>query len=642
MLRQLTSFCTSSAFALTIAASVHAQAHTYTFDSAPQALQTFTVPAGASLLSIKAIGASGGRHNSTNGGRGGRISGDLIVTPGMVLTMLVGRQGQSTIGGSHRGAGGGGGTFLYVGDVGYAGFSTPLLVAGGGGGAGGALGGNGTGGGLLHGGNGQGGAGSCGAGGGGILGNGGAGSLSSTGGRAAVNQGSGGAGACDGGYGGGGAGSGALNSFIVPGCGGGGGGYTGGKGGHNTNTGGGGLGGRYYASAAMANVVSSVQLANDAHGSVEIVVHYGIPTTHTFDFTGSLQTFVVPAGAALMTIEAEAGSGGGSNAIVGGSGGRITGNVSLAPGTTLQLLVGGRGQGGNQSWGGAGGGGTFVAVGTNGNADFASPLLVAGGGGGRGHVAPAAGGHGGELLGGTGQGGVHASSAGSGAGILSDGSNGTIAFGGEAPIHGGAGGTGDRIGGYGGGGGSANNRAGGGGGYTGGIAGTGTNTSTGGTSFAAPSMRNVINEPGVIINTNGRVTITVYYTAQVKPTGQGCAGDTLAANSVPWTNATFSATGTNLPQVAFVCAVTGFRETSLPLVLAFPQAQVGCDLLVSADLIELIPTTNGTATSQLPLPNDPSLGGQVFFQQMVSLGLDATFAITDVTATNALRATIGL
>ncbi|MCK5941049.1 MAG: hypothetical protein KAI24_03690, partial [Planctomycetes bacterium] len=182
----------------------------------------------------------------------------------------------------------------------------------------------------------------------------------------------------------------------------------------------------------------------------------------------------------------------------------------------------------------------------------------------------------------------------------------------------------------------------GGGGYTGGIAGTSTNTSTGGSSFAATSVRNVVNEPGVINYRAGRVTITVYYTAQVEPIGQGCAGDTLTAQSTPWINTTFSSQGTDLPTVAFVCVVTGFAETSLPLAAVFPQAQAGCDLLVATDLIDLLPTTNGTATSQLPLPNDPSLGGQQLFQQMVSLALDPSFAITDVTATNALQATIGL
>ncbi len=89
---------------------------------------TFEVPAGVTQLSVDARGAQGGAvvGASATGGRGGRVSATLAVTPGEDLTVRVGAKG----GVSPDDAGyGGGATGLQRGpDV--------LLVAGGGGGAG--------------------------------------------------------------------------------------------------------------------------------------------------------------------------------------------------------------------------------------------------------------------------------------------------------------------------------------------------------------------------------------------------------------------------------------------------------------------------------------------------------------------------
>ena len=84
-------------------------------------IDTFFVPAGVTSITIKAWGAKGG---GPTGGLGAYIQGDVSVTPGDTLKILVGQVGLTDYG-----YGGGGGSFIAtINDV-------PLVVAGGGGGA---------------------------------------------------------------------------------------------------------------------------------------------------------------------------------------------------------------------------------------------------------------------------------------------------------------------------------------------------------------------------------------------------------------------------------------------------------------------------------------------------------------------------
>jgi hypothetical protein len=90
------------------------------------AVQTYTVPAGVTSVNISASGAQGGGDGG--GGLGATMSGDFAVTPGQVLTVVVGQEGQLQIGGNtQNSSGGGGGTFVY--DA-----SNVLFIAAGGGG----------------------------------------------------------------------------------------------------------------------------------------------------------------------------------------------------------------------------------------------------------------------------------------------------------------------------------------------------------------------------------------------------------------------------------------------------------------------------------------------------------------------------
>ncbi len=142
----------------------------------------------------------------------------------------------------------------------------------------------------------------------------------------------------------------------------------------------------------------------------------------------------------------------------------------------------------------------------------------------------------------------------------------------------------------------------------------------------------------------GFARLTTPCPATAAAAGAGCAGDVLAAASLPWAGSTFRALGTGLPAAAFVLVATGFGAVNPPLPLAgvLPQALPGCSLLVTPDLVDALVTLTGTATSQLALPNTVALAGTTFHQQLVSLQVDAALAITAVTATNALQLTIGV
>ena len=73
------------------------------------------------------------------------------------------------------------------------------------------------------------------------------------------------------------------------------------------------------------------------------------PGSVTFNFTGSSQTFTVPAGVVSITILATGAQGGlgwGLRGGAGGLGGRTTATVSATPGASLTVRVGGAGRNG--------------------------------------------------------------------------------------------------------------------------------------------------------------------------------------------------------------------------------------------------------------------------------------------------------
>jgi hypothetical protein len=258
----------ASALAI-LASAAEANAETFGFTGA---VQTFTASASGEYA-LELLGASGGNSSPSSGGLGAEVSGDVFLTAGEDLAVLVGGRGKS----GSAGGGGGGGSFVFQRTGALA---VVLAVAGGGGGAGLSV----DGGPGLAGTSGAAGGGPGGAGGMGGTGGGGNASDIGGGGGAGVNTGSagyggnggdpgavggfggkfpnGGLGGLDGGPGGfgGGGGGGGLK------VGGGGSGYSGGGGG--SLNGGGGGGGSDLASLFTDQVLTAG--VNSGNGSISI------------------------------------------------------------------------------------------------------------------------------------------------------------------------------------------------------------------------------------------------------------------------------------------------------------------------------------------------------------------------------------
>jgi hypothetical protein len=218
-----------------------------------------------------------------------------------------------------------------------------------------------------------------------------------------------------------------------------------------------------------------------------------VPTATSvgFAYTGGAQTYRVPMGVTVLSVDMAGAAGGdatlGFSPVLGGAGGRVQATLAVTPGQVLTIQVGGAGGSPIAGYNGGGPGSSGVGSGGGGASDVrvggtapTNRVLVAGGGGGAG--AEGRGGAGGGLTGATGGGTTVNSIGGGGGGSQSaagtannggsDGSGSTGGSGGSAPVTGGGGG--GYFGGAGGGGGGGGGRGGGGSSY----AGTGTSAVT--------------------------------------------------------------------------------------------------------------------------------------------------------------------
>lgn len=100
--------------------------------------------------------------------------------------------------------------------------------------------------------------------------------------------------------------------------------------------------------------------------------------TCTFSYTAAAQGFIVPSGVGSVTIGAMGAQGGDANVSSGGLGGQSKGTVTVYPGESLEVLVGGKG-GAYATGGGTGG---FNGARAGGTGGVGTPSGVQGGGGG--------------------------------------------------------------------------------------------------------------------------------------------------------------------------------------------------------------------------------------------------------------------
>jgi len=251
-----------------------------------------------------------------------------------------------------------------------------------------------------------------------------------------------------------------------------------------------------------------------------------ITSTSSFNYTGSIQTFTVPAGVTSIEIDARGAQGSNGFTGAGGLGARMTGTFAVTPGQVINILVGQQGldnniSGSHNGKSTGGGGGSFVV-------SNSIPMIIAGGGGGTGNisqgmdattdsagVSPVNGCTGG-VNGNGGQGNGSYNGGGSGGGYYTDGAapggdGGTTPnrFG-KSYLNGGAGGDNGQHnggGGYGGGAGGGNYGGGGGGGYSGGGGGN-SNGYGGGGGGSLNTGTNQVNTAG-FQSGNGEVIITI-------------------------------------------------------------------------------------------------------------------------------------
>jgi hypothetical protein len=266
--------------------------------------------------------------------------------------------------------------------------------------------------------------------------------------------------------------------------------------------------------------------------------------------TGTIQSYVVPAGVGSVTIDAAGAQGGNATANlngVAGKGAEVAATIPVTAGDTLCMALGIRGA--NASLAGGAGGGTFVyaissgtcasnlaSVSTGSTAPYLA--VAAGGGGGGGGTSPNAGNPGlatglaagtaGALAGssgnntagagGSGGNGGSASGGGGGGGLLTNGGSG-ICSGGQSLVNGASGAAGCASGNAGAGGFGGGGAAGGGGGYNGG--GGNSNTPAGGGGGGSYSSTAPVFAQDGLQSGNGAVNLCVYPTLNVTPSATG-------------------------------------------------------------------------------------------------------------------------
>ena len=225
------------------------------------------------------------------------------------------------------------------------------------------------------------------------------------------------------------------------------------------------------------------------------VIQQAVSFSSNYSYTGSDQTFVVPAGLTSMNVTLS-GAGGGNS---GGTGGYVSGTLAVTPGQTLTIIVGQGGQITGNAYGGGGSSGSFPGGSGGGRSAIrlsGNDIVTAGGGG---CGAGGAGGNGGYPSGSAGSGGFPGQGGTSNAGGAGNYPN----YGAGSQYTGGSS-AGQSYGG------------GGGGGYYGGGAGGATNGANqggggGGSSYYSASLTNVTANSsggGAASQTNGSVSIS--------------------------------------------------------------------------------------------------------------------------------------
>ncbi|MEI6565626.1 MAG: glycine-rich protein, partial [Verrucomicrobiota bacterium] len=363
--------------------------------------------------------------------------------------------------------------------------------------------------------------------------------------------------------------------------------------------------------------------------------------SQTFNYTGGMQTLVVPAGVTSIAIDAY-GAQGSNNGAVGGLGGRVQGTLAVTPGQTINIYVGG--QGGYNGGGAPGAGGSWPGVYGGGATDLrvggtalANRVLVAGGGGGGGSTGASwtayAGGAGGGTTGGGGAGccGTFAGGgtqsgggiAGIGCGCNYNGTAGGLGYGGTGSLPCNNYGTGSGGGGgyYGGGGGAtcgSGDSGGGGSSYIGGVTGSAT---TSGSKSGNGQVNISWTSNSCPSSSRTPVTVTVSPTS----VGGSVAGSTTVCSGTNSTTLTLSGnTGSvtkwqSCTSVGFASGVTDIANTTSSLTATNLTSTTYYRAVVTSGACASANSSNGTVTV-----SPASAGGTISGATTVCSGTSST------------------
>jgi hypothetical protein len=366
---------------------------------------------------------------------------------------------------------------------------------------------------------------------------------------------------------------------------------------------------------------NSNSTVNNDIGFCGAVVNYTTPTVtsytctganqDTFDYTGAMQSFVVPVGVTSVNIQTW-GAQGGSNWVNNNNfGGYVAADVAVTPGSTLYIYVGGQatttvggfnGGGSGEGAGKGGGGGTDVRIG---GTTYNDRVVVAGGGGGAGYWSSlhVVGGAGGGLTGGDGyrDPSFAANPGGRGATQLAGGADGTCATFNVVACAGGFGYGGSITG-------CGCEVYGGGGGWYGGAASGNCRGGGGGSGYAIPAATNVVMNTGVRTG-NGRVIIG--YTGGTPAVTQTAGLPSGSLFPIGTTTNTFTSTdGINTATCSFDITVVDIEN---PILAGLPSAitqandaaQCGANIswtaITATDNCSATVTTNPTSGSFFPV-----------------------------------------
>jgi len=131
--------------------------------------------------------------------------------------------------------------------------------------------------------------------------------------------------------------------------------------------------------------------------------------------------------------------------------------------------------------------------------------------------------------------------------------------------------------------------------------------------------------------------LTTSCPASSYPAGTGCGTATTNVD-VPWIGSTWRARVAGMPTNSLAVLVNGLQPMTLPLNGLVANTAATCLLRVQPDYVAGIVTTNGTATFEAPIANNPALVGATFWHQTLAMSLTPGF---QVTANDAVLLTVG-